>query len=540
MAGPNIYVDTKVLDNGTWRRIVGGVARSMEPNGESETLAVEFIVQGSTKAEFITRIQSTEADFVKTGARIQFFTDTAESPLYDWSPADAAHPSTMTSVEWVQEESHTVYSARLRFYASAARYPATGAGGGAGPNNYFVYTGQTSEIRLTEEYNEDGTLTISASGHFAPTAANSGAPMTLTAVSTSSGFAKFTVTGTMPTYATGMRIIVAGTVAYNGTHIVSAISGQNFISKTLFGAGETPGAATVQVQSLTSGETNYLAARSTILQTYLGTGANGVPSGSTNRVLLHENLIHDGPEGNEVDFILTAGPQPYIPTALVDGGGANVTRGFDFQLAVSEPETWFSEAGPKPKLIAATGTFNVDKQVVSSTKLYSWYLASKDGFAARVAAEATVSSSGLKLMATVVGIDYTLNCVKFSNVYRSNWTGVVDYSREYSYNERLDYSGWSDADGYDVAQRPNRAVPKTCVVTTMRLGEGEADLTPPAPAESGYTYVEVAKDLQKKGPFITEFSNNVFFQHDVRTFVRFRFKAGGASSTTIQQVNPSV
>lgn len=539
MAGPNIYVDNNALDNGTWRRFVGSVARSMEPSGDNETLGVEFIVQGSTKAEFITRVQSTETDFVKRGSRVRFFTDTVESPLYDWSPGDTVHADTFCSVEWVIEESHTVYSARLRFFATAPRTLPTGGGGSTQTGNFFPLTGQTSEIRLTEEYSEDGTLSISASGHFAPTAANSGSPLTLTTIETDAGYARFVVTGTMPTFVAGMRIVVTGSTGYNGTHFVTAISGQKFTTKTAFAAGETGLSGAVQVQLVTSGEDNYLVARGTILTSYLGVYSTGAPDSTTGRVLLLEHLIKDSPDGLEVDFILTAGPQKFIPTSF-GSGSANSSRGFDFQLSISEPEMWFPDAGPKPKLIAATGTFTVDKLVVSSTKLYSWYLLSKSDFAARVAAEAVVSSSGLKLVSTVVGIDYTMNSVKFTNVYRSNWTGVIDFSREYAYSEHLDYSAWSDADGYDVAQRPNRAIPKTCVVTTMRVGEGEADLTPTQPpSESGYTYIEVNRDAQKKGPFITEFSNNTFYQFDVRTYVRFRFKSGGGS-VGMQEVNPSV
>lgn len=539
MGKPNVYVDNNALDNGSWRRFLGGVGKTMEPSGEAEVLAVEFIVQADTLANFISRVQSTESDFVKTGARVRFFTDDGQSPLYDWSPNDGVHPTVFTAVEWIVDETPNVYNAVMRFYATASRKPVTGAGGGSA-TDHFAFTGQASEIRITEEYAEDGTVTMSASGHFAPTVANSGAAFTLTDVENSSGYAKFKCTGTMPTFVNGMRIIVAGTTAYNGTHYISGITGQYFISKTAFGSGEaTLVGATAQVQLTTSGEDNYNTARSTIMTSYLGCSANGAANTTSYRALLLEHVIKNDPDGNDVDFILTAGPQRFIPTALQDGGGNQVSRGYDFQLAVSEPEEWFPEAGPKPKIISATGTFTIDKLVVSSTKLYQWYTAQKTEFTARVASEAAVSSSGLKLISTLVAIDYTLNSVKFTHIYRSNWTGVISFSREYAESTRLDYSAWSDSDGYDVMQRPNRAVPKTVVVTTSRVGEGRADLTPPPPTESGYTYIEINRDESVRGPFITEFSNNTFLQTDTRTYIRFKFKQGGGSFG-MQLVNPSV
>ena len=537
MGYPNVYLDGNALDNGSWRRMLGPFAHSMDMTGEGELLSCQFIVQADTTANLITRVQSTEADFIKTGARVQFFTDTAQSPMYDWMPNDGKHEQVFSAVEWVPDESQNVFSVVMTLYVTASRYPVTGAGGN-GASNYLPFTGQTSDIKITREYSEDERLTISASGHFAATIANSGSALTLTDIEASSLYAKFKVTGSMPAFADGMRIVVTGSTAYNGTHLVSSISGQYFITKTFFASGETGLSGSVQVQATTSGLTNYTTARSTILQDYLGTGANGIPSTTTYRVLLSEHTVDSDENGNGVDFILVAGPQPLIDSAMSDAG-TNVTRGYDFQMGVSEPAEWFPEAGPKPKLINATGTFTIMEDYVGTTKLYQWYLTSRAGFASRIASEAAVSATGLKLIATVTAIDYTLNTVKFSHVYRSNWTGTLEYNRQYATSSKLDFASWSDADGYDVAQRPNRAVPKTIVITTRRVGEGETDLTPPTPTEGGYTYLEIAKDVQSSGPFITEFSNNTFIQHDVRTFGRFRFK-GGAAGGGMQLVNPRV
>ena len=537
MGYSNVYIDGKALDNGSWRRIIGPPSHTMEVSGEAEMIFVQFIVQADTKANLITRVQSTEADFIKTGIRCQLFTDTAESPLYDWTPNDGSHEQVFSAVEWVPDESQNSYAIVMSLSVTASRYPRTGAAGN-GADNAFPFTGQTTNIRITREYADDGTMSVSASGHFAATIANSGSPFTLTDIEASGLYAKFKVTGTMPTFANGMRIVVTGSTAYNGTHLVSSISGQYFITKTFYTSTETGLSGSVQVQATTSGMTNYTTARSTICQDYLGTGANGVPTTTNYRVLLSEHTVDSDENGNGIDFILCAGPQNHIDTNMANAG-INVTRGFDFQLGFSEPSEWFPEAGPKPKLISATGTFSVDKNSAGDGELWNWYVVSKPAFATRVAAEAQAAVGGMKLISSMTTIDYTLNVVRFTHIYRTNWTGTLEYKREYAESTKLDFTAWSDADGYDVAQRPNRAVPKTIVITTTRLGVGKADLTPPTPTEGGYTYIEVSKDVQNIGPVQTEFSDDVWSQHDVRAFVRFRFKGGGAGGG-MQLVNPRV
>jgi hypothetical protein len=542
MGVPNIVVDGNSLDNGSWRRLLGPVSHTMEVSGESEMLIAQFIVQATTKADLITRIQSTETDFIKTGPRVQFFTDTAEAPLYDWTPNDGQRGELFTAVEWVPDESQSVYAVVMSLYITSNRNPVTGAGGGLGSSSVFEHTGQTSVFRLTKEYAEDQRMTVSVNGHFTATVAASGAPMTLTDVENNSGFAKFKVTGSMPTYSNGMRITAAGTTNYNGTHLVTSISGQYFITRTPYASGEAGlVGATAQVKASTSGADNYASARATIISTYLGVEASGAANGTNKRVLLSEHVVESDADGNDVDFICVAGPQIYLDSNLQSGGN-QVTRGFDFQLGVSEPSEWFPEAGPKPKLVSATGTFSVREDYVGGTTLYDWYNQSKANFASRVAAEAGVGSVGtgtFKLVSSIVALDYTLNVVKFTHMYRSNWTGTLEFQRQYAESTKLDYAAWSDADGYDVVQRPNRAVPKTVVITTSRTGEGKTDIAPPTPTEGGYTYIEVAKDVQSTGPFITEWSNNSYIQHDVRTYVRFKFK-GGSGGATIQQVNPTV
>lgn len=540
MGKPNIYVDETALDNADWRRLVGAPAHSIDPSGETEVLVVEFVVQATSSDTLVTRIQETETDFVKNGARVQFKPDDASSSvLYDWMPGDSKHPSVVTSLEWVAESTPTLYSVIMRFYCTAARYPQSGSGGSGGATPTMPLSGQTTEIRIVEEYAEDGTVSISASGHFGPSIANTSSPFTLTNVENDgTGFAKFKMTGTLPAYTAGMRLVVTGTAGYNATHIINSISGQYAFSGTGFGAGESGLSASGQFQSTTSGETNYQTNRDTILADYLGVDTNGQPDATTGRVLLLEHLVKNDPSGNDVDFILTAGPQKVIISAMVSGS-ENVTRGFDLQVAVSEPPEWFPEAGPKPKMVSATGTFTVHKDFAGSPSLYQWYVLSKSELEARVANEANVNTGGMKLVSTLVTINHAANQVRFTHLYHSNWSGVLTFSREYATSTRLDYTAWSDADGYDVLQRPNRAAPKTVVITTTRVGEGKADLTPPLPTEAGYTYIEVTRDTQDRGPYITEFSTNTFYQYDVRGYARFRLKGGGGSAA-IQQVNPSV
>ena len=180
---------------------------------------------------------------------------------------------------------------------------------------------------------------------------------------------------------------------------------------------------------------------------------------------------------------------------------------------------------------------------MASTSLYDYYLLAKAEMEAKVVAEMP-SAGTLKLLTSAVTLNYNNNGVRFSFLFRTNWTGTMSYSRTRSDATVLDMASWSDSKGFDKAQRPNRAPSKVVVITTDREGEGEVDLSTfgsaTTPVESGFTFIEQERQETLTGPYSTEFSNNMFQQRLVQTWHRYKFEGGAVGSANIEQVNPSV
>lgn len=541
MAKPQLYVDSVALDNGDWRRIIGGPSKIMDPGGEQETFGIDFLIQGSTASETATRIAATETDFVKRGGRVQFMPDSSTTTtLIDWSPSDTVHPFVSCAVDLAEDQAQSVFCAHMRFIAVAQRYPKTGTGGG--PTSSLPFSGQTTEFKIAESYSEEGYHTVAVSGHFGPIdTAGGGGTFTLTTVDNNGGYARFTLVGTLPTYTANMRIAVSGTAGYNGTHYVSGISGQLVTTRTPYAAAESGLAASGVISQFTSGESLYNTARSTILTDYLGTSSTGAPSSTYKRYVCVEQLVQRDIGGIDVDFMLVSTDQPFVPATMVDGSN-NATRGFDFEIGEAKPDQWFAEVGSLPRIITASGTFTIHKDAIASATLYSFYTLSKAEMLAKVQAQIPQSGT-LKLLNSSVTINYTNNAIRFGLIYRTNWTGTLAYTRARGETTILDVQAWSDSKGYDKLQRPNRAPSKIVVVTTDRVGEGEVDLatfgSAETPTEAGFTFIEQERAYDKTGPYLTEYSNNMYTQHLVQTWHRYKIEGGGQGSAAIEQVNPS-
>lgn len=541
MAKPQLIVDGNSLDNGTWRRIIGGPSKLMDPNGEQESFAIEFLIKGDTAAETASRITSTEADFARQGARFQFFPDSSSTTtLIDWSPFDSVHPFVASAVELAEDQPQSVYCAHCRFILVAQRYPRAGTGGGS---STLPFTGQSAEFKIAESYTDEGYKTIAVSGHFhSVDTAGGGGTFTLTDVGNNGGYARFTLVGTLPAFQANSRIVVTGTTGYNGTHYITGISGQNVTTRTLYASSESGLSGSGVISVYTSGESLYNTARATILTDYLGTTNVGAPSASVKRYLSVEQLVKRDADGADVDFLLVSTDEPFVPTSMAEGG-VNATRGFEFDLTESRPQSWFPECGTLPRLYNATGTFTIHRDQMASTSLYDYYLLAKAEMEAKVVAEMP-SAGTLKLLTSAVTLNYNNNGVRFSFLFRTNWTGTMSYSRTRSDATVLDMASWSDSKGFDKAQRPNRAPSKVVVITTDREGEGEVDLSTfgsaTTPVESGFTFIEQERQQTVTGPYSTEFSNNMFQQRLVQTWHRYKFEGGAVGSANIEQVNPSV
>lgn len=541
MAKPQLVVDGNALDNGSWRKIVGGPSKLMDPSGEQESFAIEFLVQGDTAAETASRIASTESDFARQGARFQFFPDSSSTTtLIDWSPFDSVHPFVSSSVELAEDQPQSVYCAHCRFILVAQRYPKAGTGGGS---STLPFTGQSAEFKIAESYTDEGYKTIAVSGCFhSVDTAGGGGTFTLTAVGNNGGYAQFTLTGTLPAFQANSRIVVSGTTGYNGTHYITGISGQNVTTRTLYASSESGLSGSGVISVYTSGESLYNTARTTILTDYLGTTSTGAPSQSAKRYLSVEQLVKRDAGGADVDFLLVSTDEPFVPASMAEGG-VNATRGFEFDVSETRPQSWFPECGALPRLYNAVATFTIHKDQMASTSLYDYYLLAKAEMTAKVEAEMPVAGT-LKLLTSAVTLNYTNNGVRFSLLYRTNWTGTLSYSRSRADSTVLDMVSWSDSEGYDKAQRPNRAPSKVVTITTDREGEGQVDLSTfgsaTSPVEAGFTFIEQERQEQVTGPYSTEFSNNMFTQRLVQTWHRYKFNGGGVGAAAIEQVNPSV
>lgn len=532
MGQPNVIIDTETLDNGTWRRIIGQPAAAQQESGTLDTFAVEFVIEADDAATLHTRFQSTEAALTRNGPRFQFTLDEdAGTNLFDWAPGDGTHFEVTSNIAWSDDDFHTARRMHLVLMVAADRTMPTGEGIGGG---YLEYDGQESEISVAENYDQSGVLTRVVTGSFVSTFdEEANGPFTTTDIADDgSGFAEFTLTGSLPVFKTGMKLKVpAGTTAYNGVHIVTAISGQDVVTGTAFVGAESTLSAVTHIGEGTTAVENYEVAEPNIFTKYLEVGSSGEKDATSLLALTGKDTSTRSDIGTDMQFILSARRQDYEPTAVEST--VNVTRGWELDVASKPISGWFLSQGAVPTELIAQGQVWLDKALTTKSPAAYWADV-EDGIRTEIDTQAGETTRVLLSQQT---FDPVANTIRFHYTLRTTGSNTLTYQKSTATATAPNFTMWSDANGDDLIQRPARADNKVVTITARRVGEGFVAynaLVGAPPSEGGFKYMEIDRNETVVGPKSTEWSVNTYDQSVAVSFKRTKPKSGGGPQHTAE------
>lgn len=541
MGSPQITLDDKNLDNGSWRTAIGPLIVSSDIAGDTRTITQEFLIEGDDEDEITSRWSSTYADFTKLNPRIVARIDSESTdPAEDWIPGDSGNREMVSTVTVLEDQSQTNRKLHCLFTGVAiTEVPRSTAG------STFTATGLLSEINIAKIYMESTRYVITASGRFGSTFTDDvHGPYNISSVSNNGGKARFTLSGSpsLPTFTQGMRISVTGTNGYDGEHIVTSIDdGSDRIeTKTTFGSPESP-TATLTIGVATSAQANYDNARDSILTTLLGTDTDGDPNATTKFALINEEVDYESERQDFLNFTLTAAEEAMI-SGVQDSGGREVQRGLSYTILVDYPDLWDSNFVDPPLGIIVAGRVSIREAALTEQSAKQWW----DQIEATILAQVKndLGGSNVQHRNTRLTIDYQTLDVVFEIHAVGNFRGVISYTQTTTFQSEKAFSIWEDTDGYDHLQMspaPPRKMATINVSYVAQEGVGPSD--PPPPTESGFTYILIGKGEAIEDNLISEGGQSFWRRSLEYRYIRLRQRGGdsdipGGGGTLVGPPNP--
>lgn len=541
MGEPQIKIDENALDNGSWRKVIGKLAMTTDDSGKVRTVGLEFLIEASTAAEINSRFTETYEAFCLKNPRIRaWYDDGAALPAIDWFPGiagdDGLPGETVCVITQMPERSETTRKLHCVLIATCLFESAVSPSGHTG-TALGNKQGLLTEVELVKEWFDGRRYTLSAHGTFGASYDDDAlGPFTLTGVTNNGGKARFAFSSaTLPALAEGMRLEVGSGSTYQGSHIITAINDTTDVIDTLTTYEVTESSLTVActIGTVTSGEANYQAARSSILTELLETGTNGVPaSASPHMALLSEKLAYNSERQDVVEFNLVSGPQSLA--SGVTTGGAPVERGLSYAIKFNQPELWDDEHAPAITEVLVAGKFALTEDARTADSLYSWWSkrgGMRDAILSQLNADTALLGSGILLLRQdEVDIDYTTNDVRFGLAMVGNYTGTLAYGKHITYSSKKAYTIFEDTDGYDHVQYTKSPPRKMASVTVTWTGDGAAPGQPSPPSEAGYQWLYDSDTLLLDENLVGPSGRD--FRKVVRewNFIRVRQRDGGGTS----------
>lgn len=522
-----VNVDGNNLDNGSWRYIVGDAGDDISIDN-TRMLIVDFVIQGDTAAQTTQRWESTRADFIKADPRVTFNLDDSQGELFaDLSPNDGTHNSVKTTVGLVGGKGQTQFSLYCRLYVEAGVVLFNvGGGAGSGPSG-STYTGLSGKIVRTKTHTSGRIEARDLILTFAPTfdADDGLATATVTSVEDSGGKAVFVISQTPPAFTAGMRLkLTSSTTAngdgYAGVHLVTAINvGTGKITTDTAFDGDETGSGTLG--TLTTGEENYQAARSSILTDLLGVSSDGSRDGTTGLYLALEKGEHDDENEDMATYVLQS---RWSETELT--GLNEAQRDLDVEIQETEPGEWDTGGGTKPVYLTVIGSIVCDKDELADGNLVLHQV-----FRAQLATQLktlALAQSGYanaRLRDIQFGSRRVDSRISFRLVYQAKNTSTLYYREESMSHTEDDRVHWK-AGKYDYDQRPEGLPPKTITKTITYVGWSKKSLTvSPPPGDAGASY---SPGPHKDGPereFDTP-DGKLYGRSRVQVFYRRQYEGG--------------
>lgn len=483
-----VTVDGNELDNGLWRHIVEDTGDDISLDN-TRMLVVDFVVEGSTSTELTDRWNSTRDDFIKANPRCTFTLDDTQASLFaDVSPNDGTHNTVKSTVGVVGGKGQTNFSIYCRLYVEAS-VTLFNVGGATG-SGATTYTGLSNKVMRTKTLDSGRVQSRDLLVTFVPTYDEDGGlgTATINSVETASGKARFVIDEVPPTYAEGMRLEVSSSTTnngdgYAGVHLITAIDVGNkkITTDTAFDGDET-GSGTIG--ELTTGETNYQNARSSILTDLLGVESDGSRDSTTGLYLALEKSEHDDKNENQVTVLLQV---RFSETEFT--GLNNAQRDLDVEIMETEPSEWDPGGGTKPVYLTVRGSIVCDRDELSDGSLVLHQV-----FRAQLVTQLKTLAltqtgySVARLRDIKFGSRRVDSRITFTLVYQAKNIQTLLYRDETMAQTDDDRVSWK-AGKFTYDQRPEGLPPKTITRTLTYVGWTPKSLKISIPpGDSGGTY----------------------------------------------------
>jgi len=329
---------------------------------------------------------------------------------------------------------------------------------------------------------------------------------------------------------TGLSLPLLLIVVAEATNPLALYTGLNSFTKEV---EESAGRATIRVVSgqfvSTSGKTgqdNYDDNRATLLTDHLLVDATGARDATSKMVLTDERTVDQDGEGRAVAFSLTAKYEPFA------WSGTASARGAQLAIVTHAPAEWPAAAvaafpafavEKRPTLVQVEGTVAISEDVLATGIGTIWSSVEADVIAA-IAQE--TGSASLKRLNKSLAIDAAERVLSFTANYQTG-KALLAYESVTTITTRTKVASWTDSDGFDYEQEsPNSPVVMHEVVAS-RKGLGLKNVTTmvaPRPTRSGFEMRFLSSENAHRGPFTSDFGNNVYEQTVRALWVERRFR----------------
>jgi hypothetical protein len=521
-----IIVDNVNLDNTTSRRMLGQI-KNTEAGGQKTVLAT-FIITGDTATEFNQNWAAAQLAFNKKNPRVVLYCDdSATEHTEDISWLDGRHTEVNTSISWDPAYTQTGRSAVCTFTCTAIMtLPAPSAGGGSVANEF---KGQEGSIKLVKVYSTGGIKTRIVEAIFQTTYnATAGGTFVITTVSSGTGGAAFTLTGTLPAFKVGQKIKVTGTTNYNGTHEIISISGQTVTVSKPFGSGETGLTASGTIGEATTGEENYTTAEPTLLTDYLLCDNDGSRNTTNGFVFAGKTIRAIDAEGGGVMATLTS---TEMLQSDIDGAVPSV-REFTCVTTIRKPDAYDPKGGAEPVIYVGKGRITVDRTQLGSTTLSSIYTSAASSIVAEVAAQAGLSAGALRVIGLAQALSRDGMFVEFEVQYTGANVTATSFNTTTQETDQQPIIAHRDSEGYHILQVPPGPPDGSVIKTCTRTGFGDLSLAAfiAPPVQSGFTFVRISTSKMKVKPKLTPAGEEIYEATWSSLFNRYRVRKGGTGS----------
>ena len=533
MADPQVKLDDLLLDNGSWRRIVGNPAVLLDRAGVAREFHVELLIEGDTADERLSRFQSTFDDYYLLNARLRVWFDTATTlPTLDWHTGDGKTTETVATVSMLPEESQTQGKLHCIFSFIASTQidysevvPSS--------DGIEEIEGLAAPLELSKMFMDSEKYTLSVKGTFKSTLNESAeGPYNLESVSNNSGKARFTLESPdviIADYDDGMYIDV-DSGDYAARHFISAISGGGAIIDTTtdYAADEGDVGATILVGTTSTAEDNFAAAKNNILTNLLETDTAGRPNSVWPYMTkLGETLIYTSTRKDQLEFVLVSGPSA-LKINLNNSGNEDVARGLNYTVRYEPAEMQDTSHHGLLWNVIIDGQCAINDPD-EERDLATWYDDIELAVWAEVESIANARIGGrLRKRLSKFGVDYATGDTTFTIVFYGNYSGTVSYSRSQAIATKQPRTIWRDTDGNNPTQSPKGPPDRGMVITVNWLGDaGGGPSPPPPPSEGGFKYIYDGDSLVANDDFEDSEGNRYSSKRMEYTYTRIKPVAGG-------------